>query len=806
MQPYPTQPGMQYPPQMPDMNMQQMTTMRQQMAGRGQPGSNVLPQAQMPQHQLKMQQQHAQMQQHQLQVQQQLLQSQPPLPSLSPASLPQKEAHTTERHTISEDRSAGSNMEVRNLAALKDRNVSQKSSEPMGHPGLPGFAHVRPSSSQSPREYAQFQQRFGRLRLDEEYPDENIEERDQSNLNDGLLPADVSASLDNSQPQLVAKDDWVEDFEQADTSSSLQVDIDALQRHITEMQKQLSELEIQKQLHADKQFQILYRIEGTSYFDHPEWTQGYRSVVSRIPVRNLDLFLERNKNVIFIVYRDFNLAPPKTAAKHKPSSPQHTRESIHPVSRQLRKTLEMMLKHDWRYKSMFLEFRRKREMDAPYLFIYHHRTYWKDILAHCPYSVREHLNLVATYVSKNYGKEYMAADALFAGRKVSAEYIQYLFQPGDILISRSAGQYRGLVARSWPQDSGHVHRHPQPPMHQPNSSVDSDINSDSALDSSSSSDVDISDNKMKSSVEAVEHERDLLQHFFRRIRPGTASKAENNNKPVSTESSDKQFEVKIWQWSFDGDFKRVEGNIMLRLSQSTDNDPSRAKEWNMHDLDVYPLKFAPQSLVQKLRRRGMMFWKCRKRCLVSYHETNADAQDEVRRFPSNETLFEEYMLTFAKTDERFMIDFPTFRKLHSENKSYVIHISVDTMTQAEMEQEEPPDKAFYYLVPLQTKGFNLRTKKWLDLNMDQIGPVVWNEKAFDSLVLDKDKKTKELITALVSKQIASSKSTDVVAGKGNGLILLLHGGPGTGKTLTAEGVAEIAKKPLYRVSGPCEFS
>jgi hypothetical protein len=158
------------------------------------------------------------------------------------------------------------------------------------------------------------------------------------------------------------------------------------------------------------------------------------------------------------------------------------------------------------------------------------------------------------------------------------------------------------------------------------------------------------------------------------------------------------------------------------------------------------------------------------------------------------------MLICAKSDERFMIDFPTFKKLHSENKSYATDRLVETMTQAEMEQEQPPDEAFYYLVPLQTKGFNLRTKKWLDLNMDQIGPVVWNEKAFDSLVLCKERKTKELITALVSKQISSSKSTDVIAGKGNGLILLLHGGPGTGKT---EGVAELAKKPLYRVRGSC---
>lgn len=44
------------------------------------------------------------------------------------------------------------------------------------------------------------------------------------------------------------------------------------------------------------------------------------------------------------------------------------------------------------------------------------------------------------------------------------------------------------------------------------------------------------------------------------------------------------------------------------------------------------------------------------------------------------------------------------------------------------------------------------------------------------------------------------KSTDVIDGKGNGLILLLHGGPGTGKTLTAESVAELTNRPLYRVT------
>ncbi|EGO29682.1 hypothetical protein SERLADRAFT_365686 [Serpula lacrymans var. lacrymans S7.9] len=37
-------------------------------------------------------------------------------------------------------------------------------------------------------------------------------------------------------------------------------------------------------------------------------------------------------------------------------------------------------------------------------------------------------------------------------------------------------------------------------------------------------------------------------------------------------------------------------------------------------------------------------------------------------------------------------------------------------------------------------------------------------------------------------------------GKGGGLIALLHGCPGTGKTLTAEAVAEHLQRPLYMVS------
>ncbi|KIP08935.1 hypothetical protein PHLGIDRAFT_54181, partial [Phlebiopsis gigantea 11061_1 CR5-6] len=70
---------------------------------------------------------------------------------------------------------------------------------------------------------------------------------------------------------------------------------------------------------------------------------------------------------------------------------------------------------------------------------------------------------------------------------------------------------------------------------------------------------------------------------------------------------------------------------------------------------------------------------------------------------------------------------------------------------------------------------------------------------FERLVLGE--KQKRLISALVQQHITNAVAfDDVVAGKGRGLLGLLCGRPGCGKTLTAEAVAEVTHKPLYAVS------
>ncbi|KAK6822944.1 hypothetical protein PG987_014489 [Apiospora arundinis] len=104
------------------------------------------------------------------------------------------------------------------------------------------------------------------------------------------------------------------------------------------------------------------------------------------------------------------------------------------------------------------------------------------------------------------------------------------------------------------------------------------------------------------------------------------------------------------------------------------------------------------------------------------------------------------------------------------------------------------------LLPDVIQGFHLGTKKWVVLFVKDFSTEVdWNKSAFERLVFDK--KTKEMIQALVKVHKSRNKTMDdIIKGKGNGLIVLLHGSPGTGKTLTAESVAEIAEKPLYRVT------
>lgn len=97
------------------------------------------------------------------------------------------------------------------------------------------------------------------------------------------------------------------------------------------------------------------------------------------------------------------------------------------------------------------------------------------------------------------------------------------------------------------------------------------------------------------------------------------------------------------------------------------------------------------------------------------------------------------------------------------------------------------------------RGFSLKNKKWLTFSTDAVKDITYNEGAFQSLVLPEDHK--ELVLAMAESQRLNREAfDDVVQGKGKGMIMLLSGPPGVGKTMTAEAVAEVMRSPLYMLS------
>ncbi|KAK4625708.1 uncharacterized protein CLAFUR5_05938 [Fulvia fulva] len=86
------------------------------------------------------------------------------------------------------------------------------------------------------------------------------------------------------------------------------------------------------------------------------------------------------------------------------------------------------------------------------------------------------------------------------------------------------------------------------------------------------------------------------------------------------------------------------------------------------------------------------------------------------------------------------------------------------------------------------------------MQVDGIRDIKWNAASFKRLVLPND--YKELILSFVEshRERAEDSFDDIIEGKGQGMIILLSGVPGVGKTLTAEAVAEEMQVPLYNMS------
>jgi hypothetical protein len=87
------------------------------------------------------------------------------------------------------------------------------------------------------------------------------------------------------------------------------------------------------------------------------------------------------------------------------------------------------------------------------------------------------------------------------------------------------------------------------------------------------------------------------------------------------------------------------------------------------------------------------------------------------------------------------------------------------------------------LCPPYTYGYSLARKNWCKFYIDCLSDIEWNRSALDILVLTERRKS--VLEALVFSHAFPDLVRDETKQKGKGLVILLHGSPGSGKTLTA---------------------
>ncbi|KAI0890999.1 P-loop containing nucleoside triphosphate hydrolase protein [Annulohypoxylon nitens] len=107
---------------------------------------------------------------------------------------------------------------------------------------------------------------------------------------------------------------------------------------------------------------------------------------------------------------------------------------------------------------------------------------------------------------------------------------------------------------------------------------------------------------------------------------------------------------------------------------------------------------------------------------------------------------------------------------------------------------------FLMFCPHRLWAFSLQHKSWKMVPLQELNEVESRSESFGRLIQDQNKSFLDHILRGYLENKQSSNNFSLIERKGQCLNVLLHGNPGTGKTLTVESLSEKNKIPLYRLT------
>jgi hypothetical protein len=269
-----------------------------------------------------------------------------------------------------------------------------------------------------------------------------------------------------------------------------------------------------------------------------------RHLSGHIPIPSLKGYKSAiNKRASFLVIREYHCTSTRRyAPRHRktvfPKLAMMSRdrdvcgESIVVISRSLETAIEQIATCHPRTSTSFEHPREELanfgtlRLNPPYAFVYHHRSLLLKHAKTCKPSVRSQVLALLDYVEGNFGARFKQADELFCHGKTDQRSLEYLFCPGDIVLSHDQNTITAYNLASWP-------------------------------------------------------------------------------RPFSN--------FECWGWTFDGlQFVRKSTSLSLGLASHIRTTIP------IQSLSVYPIKYAPQDLLNDLKRRGERFWNLRFQHYISY--------------------------------------------------------------------------------------------------------------------------------------------------------------------------------------------